>query len=126
MPTSASKQIKDKDVAGLYQDLIVNTIAKLNAFLKKPIRPYVSVQMNGHKLSTLYDTGADICCMSSKAFRRVFLVGQRAEKLNRTINVSAAFGNKLEGEGIYTISMEINKRKFQYQVRLLSRTRIRI
>jgi hypothetical protein len=79
---NASKQIKDKDVAGLYQDPIVNTIAKLNASLKKPFRPYVSVQMNGHKLSALYDTGADICCMSSEAFRRVFPVGQRPEKLN--------------------------------------------
>jgi hypothetical protein len=75
----------------------------------------MSVHMNGHKI---YDTGADICCMSSKAFRRVFQVGQRPEKLNRTSNVSAASGNKLEGEGIYTISMEINKRKFQYQVHI--------
>ncbi len=107
---SASKQIKDKDVSGLYQDLIVITIAKLNASLKKPLRPYVSVHMNGHKMSALYDTGAYICCMSSTAFRRVFPVGQRPEKLNRTSNVSAASGNKLEGEGIYTISMEINKR----------------
>jgi len=114
----ASKQIKDKDVAGLYQDLIMNTIAKLNASLRKPFRPYMSVQMNGHKLFPLYDTGADICCMSSEAFRRVFPVGQRPEKLNPTSNVSAVSGNKLEGEGIYTISMEINKRKFQYQVHI--------
>ena len=113
----ASKPIKD-NVSGLYQDLIVNTIAKLNASLKKPLRPYVSVQMKGHKLSALYDTGADICCMSSTAFRRVFPVGQRPEKLNRTSNVSAASGNKLEGEGIYILPMEINKRKFQYQVHI--------
>ena len=114
----ASKQIKDKEVAGLYQDLIMNTIAKLNASLRKPFRPYMSVQMNGHKLFPLYDTGADICCMSSEAFRRVFPVGQRPEKLNPTSNVSAVSGNKLEGEGIYTISMEINKRKFQYQAHI--------
>jgi hypothetical protein len=96
--------------AGEWPLLIVNTIAKLNASLKKPFRPYVSVQMNGHKLSALNDTGANICCMSSEAFKRVFPVGQRPEKLNRTSNVSAASGNKLEGEGIYTISMEINKK----------------
>jgi hypothetical protein len=117
----ASKQIKDKDVAGLYQDLIVNTIAKLNASLKKPVRPCVSLQMNGHKLCALYDTGADICCMSSKAFRRVFPVGQRPEKLNRTSNVSAASSNKLEGEGIYTISMEINKIKYKYPVHIFGK-----
>ncbi len=72
---SASKQIKD-DLSGLYQDLIVNTIAKLNASLKRPLRPYVSVQMNGQKMFALYDTGANICCMSSTAFRRVFPVGE--------------------------------------------------
>ncbi len=96
----------------------MNTIAKLNASLKNPLRPYVSVHMNGHQMSALYDTGANICCMSSTAFRRVFPVRQRPEKLNRTSNVSAASGNKLEGEGIYTISMEINKRKSQYQVHI--------
>jgi hypothetical protein len=70
--------------------------------------------MNGHRLSALFDTGTDICCMSSETFRRVFPVGQRTEKLNLTSSVSAASGNKLEGEGIYPISMEINKRKFTY------------
>ncbi len=78
----------------------------------------MSVRMNGHKLSALYDTGADICCISSETFRRVFPVGQRPEKLYRTSNVSAASGNKLEGEGMFTISMEINKRKFKHQVHI--------
>jgi hypothetical protein len=53
--------------------------------------------------------------MSSETFRRVFLVGQRPEKLNRKRNVSAASGMKLEGEGIYPIAIEINERKFTYQ-----------
>jgi len=52
--SSESKQLKDKDVAGLYQDMIMSTIANLNASLKKPARPYVSVLMNGHRLSALY------------------------------------------------------------------------
>jgi hypothetical protein len=53
--------------------------------------------MNGQSLSALDDTGADICCMSSKAIRRVFPVEQRPEKLNWTSSVSAASSNKLMG-----------------------------
>jgi hypothetical protein len=53
--------------------------------------------MNGQRLSALYDTGADVCCISSKAFRRVFRVRQKPEKLNQTSSVSTFSGNTLEG-----------------------------
>jgi predicted ATPase len=54
--------------------------------------------MNGTRLSALYDTGADVCCMSRKPLRRVFPEGQRPEELNRTSRARAASGNKLEGD----------------------------
>jgi hypothetical protein len=53
--------------------------------------------MNGTRLSALYDTEADVCCMSRKPLRKVFPVGQRPEKLNHTSRARAASGNKLEG-----------------------------
>ncbi len=75
-----------------------STIPKLNASLKKPVSPYLSLLMNGTRLSALYDTGADVCSMSRKPFKRVFPVGQRPEKLNHTSRARAASGNKLEGD----------------------------
>jgi hypothetical protein len=36
---SGPKQIKEKNMAGIFQNLIVSTIAKLNASFQKPIRP---------------------------------------------------------------------------------------
>jgi hypothetical protein len=101
-------------MAGIYHNLIVSTISKLNASFKKPVRPYVSFLINGHRLSALYDTGANICCMSSETFRGLFPLRQRPEKINRMSSVSTASGNKLEVEGIYPISLEIKKRKFTY------------
>jgi hypothetical protein len=58
--------------------------------------------------------------MSSKAFRPVFAVDRRPEKLNWTSSVSAASGNKLDGNGIYAIHLEINKRKFTYNFQIFS------
>jgi hypothetical protein len=73
-------------MTGIYPDSIVSTIVKLNASFKRPVRPYIFLLMNAQRLS-LYDTGADVC---SKAFRRVFLVEQRPEKLNWTNSMSTA------------------------------------
>jgi hypothetical protein len=39
MAPSGQKQIREKDMAGIYQNQIVSTIAKLNASFKKPVRP---------------------------------------------------------------------------------------
>jgi hypothetical protein len=115
-----------------------NSLIVVKKRWEKPARPYVSVLMNEHRLSALYYTGANICCMSSETFRQVFPVGQRPEKLNRKSNLRAASSTKLEGEGIYPIAIEINERKFTYQFhifgkrghdlgdQLLSRTQIRI
>jgi hypothetical protein len=43
---SGQNQLKETEMARIYHNLIVNTIAKLNASFKKPVRPYVSVLMN--------------------------------------------------------------------------------
>jgi hypothetical protein len=68
--------------------------------------------MNEQRLSSPYNTSVDVCCMSSKSFRKVYMVEQRLDQLNWTSSLSAAYGNKLEGDRIYPIPMEINKRKF--------------
>jgi hypothetical protein len=76
----------------IYHDLITSTINKIKASVIKPKRPYVPVFLNGHKVSALYDTGADICCMSSSMFQKYFPVGKRPTKLQRKSDVKAASG----------------------------------
>jgi predicted aspartyl protease len=63
--------------------------------MKKSKKPWVSVNINGHKISALYDTGADICCTTAASFRQVFLVGKRPKKLNVISTVTSASGDKI-------------------------------
>jgi len=104
----------------VYKELINNTINKLNSSFIKPQRPYVAVNINGHRITALYDTGADVCCMSSKAFRKLYEAGNRPVKINKPSSVSAASGNKLNGEGIYAMLFTIDKRKFVFEVHVFT------
>jgi hypothetical protein len=49
----------------VFKELIKSTIQKLSSSMKKSERLQVSVKINGHKISALYDTEADICCMTA-------------------------------------------------------------
>ena len=81
--TNIQKHINENELSGIYSKLMYITIAKLNALLKKLTRPFfVLIITNEQRLSALNDTGADVCCLSSKTFRRVFPVRQQPEKLN--------------------------------------------
>ncbi len=96
--TNIQKHINENELSGIYSKLMYITIAKLNALLKKLTRPFfVLIITNEQRLSALNDTGADVCCMSSKTFRRVFPVRQQPEKLNSTSSISTPSENKLEG-----------------------------
>ena len=87
--------------------------------MKKSKKPWVSVNINGHKISALYDTGADICCTTAASFRQVFLVGKRPKKLNVISTVTSASGDKLECLGVYHIPFEIDKKKFEYNIHVV-------
>jgi hypothetical protein len=94
--TNIKKHINENELSGIYSKLMYITIAKLNALLKKLTRPFfVLIITNEQRLSALNDTGADVCCMSSKTFRRVFPVRQQPEKLNSTSSISTPSENKL-------------------------------
>jgi hypothetical protein len=107
-------------MSNIYRDLINSTINKIKASVIKPKRPYVPVFLNGHKVSALYDTGADICCMSSSYFRKYFPVGKRPTKLQRKSDLKAASGNKLVSEGIYPKPFTIDGRRFEHNVHVFS------
>ena len=79
-------------------------------------RPLASVKINWHKISALYDTGADICCMTA---RQLFPVGQRPKKLKGISTVTSASGDKIEFKGVLPISFEIDNKKFVYNIHVL-------
>jgi hypothetical protein len=95
----------------VYKELINSTISKLSSSLKKSKKPFVSVNINGHKIKALKDTGADLCCMTAAKFRQVFPVNKRPKKLNMISTVTVATGD--------TIPFEIDKKKFVYNIHVL-------
>jgi hypothetical protein len=50
------------------KELINSTTQKISSSMKKSNRPQVSVKINGHKISALYNTGVDDCCMTAAEF----------------------------------------------------------
>jgi hypothetical protein len=81
----------------------------------------VLLTINGHKIKALYDTGADLCCMTAVKFRQVFPVEKRPKKLNVISTVTVASGDKLECLGVYQIPFKIGKKKFVYNVHVLNK-----
>ena len=101
----------------VYRELINSTTNKLSSSIKRSKKPTVLVTINGQKIKALYDTGADLCCMTAAKFRQVFPVRQRPKKLNVTV----ASGDKLESLNVYPIPFEINKKKFVDNVHVLNK-----
>jgi predicted aspartyl protease len=104
----------------VYKELINSMINKLSSSIKKSKRPVVSVNINGHIIKALYDTGADLCCMTAAKFRQVFPVNKRPKKLNLISSVTVASGDKIECMGVYPNQFEIDKKKFVYNVHVLN------
>jgi hypothetical protein len=105
----------------VYRELINSTINKLSSSIKKLKKPMVLLTINGHKIKALYDTGADLCCMTAAKFRQVFPVEKRPKKLNVISTVTVASGDKLECLGVYQIPFKIGKKKFVYNVHVLNK-----
>ena len=104
----------------MYYGLIKNTINKLSASIIKPKRPYVPVQVNGHNIAALYDTGADISCMNSKTFRKLFPVDKRPPKTHQVSHVNSASGTALNCEGVFQMTMIIDRKECVHPVRVFS------
>jgi hypothetical protein len=73
-----------------------------------------------HKVTALYDTGANICCMSSSIYQKYFPVRKRLIKLQCKFYANAASGIKLVCEGIYPIPISIDSRKFEHNLHMFS------
>ena len=118
-PHNSCQSISNMSI--VYRELINSTINKLSSSVKRSKKPTVLVTINGQKIKALYDTGADLCCMTAAKFRQLFPVGKRPKKLNVISTVTVASGDKLECLGVYPIPFEIDGKKFVYNVHVLNK-----
>jgi hypothetical protein len=89
-------------------------VTSLGCFLgnKQTDRPNVKVQIKGKKDQDLclFDSGAQLCLLSKKAFRNID-VQQRPKKLNLNLTCSGVSGSKLKLVGCYLVELIIHGKK---------------
>ena len=83
---------------------------------KRAGRPFVKGQIENHHLKMLYDTGADISCISEQEFRQI-PVGNRPNKLpiDPGQSFQAASGNALQVKGMYNLPVRILGKTIQHK-----------
>ena len=98
------------------QCLINDTISEIeNQSQNKNGRPYLAVLFEGMSLRGLYDTGADLSCISEKAFRRI-PPEKRPAKLPDTTQakLKSASGDQLEVRGKYSLKIKLGHNEVQH------------
>ena len=88
--------------------------------LISPARPFVEIKI-GHRASrALYDSGADISCISDKEFRKI-PVEQRPSKgaEDRPRKYLGAGGHQLDVRGVFTLQVDILGRKVSHPFRVI-------
>jgi hypothetical protein len=95
----------------------------LNDLNKERSRPRIDILFGANKSSWLFDTGASRTCMPESTFRKMFSTGNRPEPLpkkNSDLELQDAGGNDLGMKGIYLLDMNINGRRVQHEVVVLT------
>ena len=69
----------------------------------------------------LYDTGADITCMSANLFRRIPIAQRPRKLLSRNSRISAASNDDLTPLGTYEMSLKLEGRSFKHPVIVMSK-----
>ena len=86
-------------------------------------RPYLSCVLQG-SISTkgLYDTGADITCMSKEAFRRIPIANRPVKLLtNKDRKISSASTDPLVSLGLYEMTISVLGKEVKQKVVVLNK-----
>ena len=102
----------------LYQKLFIDTVNEIKSTLKPSFRrPYLQTKIqNTVSVKGLYDTGADISCLSLKVFRQIS-PELRPKKLesNKLPKFKAAGGQVLPVCGRYQFRVQIGTKTLQHE-----------
>ena len=83
-------------------------------------RPYLPINVDGIDTAALYDTGADVSCLSEKAFRRI-PVDRRPIKIQCAQNqFKAANGMGLDVKGKYMFNVKVQQKTVQHPFYVIS------
>jgi hypothetical protein len=95
------------------------SVCRVKEYLK-PNRPYINVQIGPTLAATLYDSGADISCISEQQFRKI-PIDQRPQKNFQKVDPCfSAGGAQLFVRGIVSLPISILGRKTVHTFRIIS------
>jgi hypothetical protein len=93
-------------------------VCKVKEFLK-PNRPYINAQIGNSITAALYDSGADISCISEKHFRKI-PVDLRPDKILQKIDPCfSAGGGQLSVKGVVDLPVEILGKRMTHPFRII-------
>ncbi len=95
------------------------SVCKVKEFLK-PNRPYINVLIGSSASAALYNSGAEISCISEKYFRKI-PVDQRPSKIlqQRIDPCFSAGGGQLAVKGVVSLPVQILGRKTSHPFRII-------
>ena len=95
--------------------LITSAVNELRSVRPKRIRPYLAANILSVPVKMLYDTGADVSCISERMFRQI-PVDQRPPRLpgESAQRFKAAGGHELSCKGRYLIPITVGKKQVEY------------
>ena len=84
-----------------------------------PTRPHVDVRLNGRNVGALYDSGADISCLSEEEFRRIPVDKRPQQQPYAPTTCRSASGQDLFVKGVYEIKMDIMGKTMTHPFRVI-------
>ncbi len=95
------------------------SVCKVKEFLK-PNRPYINAQIGSSITAALYDSGADISCISEKHFRKIPVDLRPNKILQQKIDPCfSAGGSQLSVKGIVNLPIEILGKQTVHPFRII-------
>ena len=85
----------------------------------KKTRPYVPVKMFQSHIQALYDSGADVSCLSEKEFRKIPVQLRPKAEPHTNTTCKSASGQNLQVKGIYKIPISIMGKEILHPFRVM-------
>ena len=101
-------------MGALFSILTIN-IASINGNSK---RPFINVNAHGQISPWLFDTGAEVCCMSINEFRKI-PIDKRPQKLHMHKELRCASSNQLRVKGSFLMTLSVMNREIQQTVHVI-------
>ena len=86
----------------------------------RPNRPYINVQIGPTVAAALYDSGADISCISEQQFHKIPVDQRPDKKSNRVDPCFSAGGTQLAVKGIVSLPISILGRQTMHPFRIIN------